>query len=128
MLTKHSAIQKLSRTATEWHIAWCALSLALQNIDKVRNGDLGSASPYCTASPLFCPAKTHSKKEHKLQRNHVKVFLSVYCRIQFPVRVLTDMCKTFLKLLKTKRHLIYTRNQSVPRSKHFPPRLQKPIS
>jgi len=27
------------------------------------------------------------------------------------------------KLLKTKRNLLYTGNQSVPRSKHFPPRL-----
>ena len=27
------------------------------------------------------------------------------------------------KLLKTKRNLLYIRNQSVPRSKHFPPRL-----
>jgi hypothetical protein len=33
-----------------------------------------------------------------------------------------------IKLLKTKRNLLYIRNQSVPRSKHFPPRLQKPIS
>ena len=31
-------------------------------------------------------------------------------------------------LLKTKRNLLYIRNQSVPRCKHFPPRLQKPIS
>jgi len=28
-----------------------------------------------------------------------------------------------LNLLKTKRNLGYIRNQSVPRSKHFPPRL-----
>ena len=28
-----------------------------------------------------------------------------------------------LNLLKTKRNLLYIRNQSVPRSKHFPPRL-----
>jgi hypothetical protein len=26
-------------------------------------------------------------------------------------------------LLKTKRNLLYIRNQSVPRCKHFPPRL-----
>ena len=31
-------------------------------------------------------------------------------------------------LLKTKRNLPYIRNQPVPPSKHFPPRLQKPIS
>ena len=29
----------------------------------------------------------------------------------------------YLNLLKTKRNLLYIRNQSVPRSKHFPPRL-----
>jgi len=28
-------------------------------------------------------------------------------------------------LLKTKRNLLYIRNQSVPRCKHFPPRLFK---
>ena len=28
-----------------------------------------------------------------------------------------------LNHLKTKRNLLYVRNQSVPRSKHFPPRL-----
>ena len=28
-----------------------------------------------------------------------------------------------LNLLKTKRNLLYIRNQFVPRSKHFPPRL-----
>ena len=29
----------------------------------------------------------------------------------------------YIDLLKTKRNLLYIRNQSVPRSKHFPPRL-----
>ena len=29
----------------------------------------------------------------------------------------------FINLLKTKRNLVYIRNQSVPRCKHFPPRL-----
>jgi len=29
----------------------------------------------------------------------------------------------FINLLKTKRNLLYIRNQSVPRCKHFPPRL-----
>jgi len=84
MLTKHSAIQMLSRTATEWHTTLCVLSLAWQNIDKVRNGDLGSASPSCTAPPLFCPANTCSKKEHKLQQKDYKIFVSAYCRIQLP--------------------------------------------
>ena len=30
---------------------------------------------------------------------------------------------TPINLLKTKRNLLYIRNQSVPRSKHFPPQL-----
>ena len=30
---------------------------------------------------------------------------------------------SYVNLLKTKRNLLYIRNQSVPRSKHFPPRL-----
>ena len=29
----------------------------------------------------------------------------------------------YINLLKTKRNLLYIRNQSVPRCKHFPPRL-----
>jgi len=32
-----------------------------------------------------------------------------------------------INLLKTKRNLFYIRNQSVPRSKHFPSRLYKLI-
>ena len=39
-----------------------------------------------------------------------------------------SMCVTRFNLLKTKRNLLYIRNQSVPRSKHFPPQLWKPIS
>jgi len=31
-------------------------------------------------------------------------------------------------LLKTKRNLFHIMNQSIPRCKHFPPRLQKPVS
>ena len=31
--------------------------------------------------------------------------------------------KGSLNLVKTKRNLLFIRNQSVPRSKHFPPRL-----
>jgi hypothetical protein len=31
--------------------------------------------------------------------------------------------KNDINLLKTKRNLLYVRNQPVPRSKHFPPRL-----
>ena len=30
---------------------------------------------------------------------------------------------SYINLLKMKRNLLYIRNQSVPRSKHFPPRL-----
>jgi len=33
-----------------------------------------------------------------------------------------------INLLKTKRNLLYIKNQPVPRSKLFPPRLQKRIS
>jgi len=32
-----------------------------------------------------------------------------------------------INLLKTKHNLLYVRNQSVPRSKHFPPRLQNQL-
>ena len=31
----------------------------------------------------------------------------------------------YFNLLKTKHNLLYIRNQSVPRSKHFPPRFKK---
>jgi len=37
-------------------------------------------------------------------------------------------CANELNLLKTKRNLLYIRNQSVPCCKHFPPRLYKPPS
>ena len=33
------------------------------------------------------------------------------------------LCLKYIKVLKTKRNLLYIRNQSVPRSKLFPPRL-----
>jgi len=35
----------------------------------------------------------------------------------------TTEIKRFINLLKTKRNLLYIRNQSVPRCKNFPPRL-----
>ena len=35
----------------------------------------------------------------------------------------TDIDISQVNLLKTKRHLLYIRNQSVPRCKRFPPRL-----
>jgi hypothetical protein len=38
----------------------------------------------------------------------------------------TDEAKFYI--LKTKLNLLYMRNQSVPRCKHFPPQFQKPIS
>ena len=36
--------------------------------------------------------------------------------------------KVLLNLLKTKRNLLYIRNQTVPHIKRFPTLLQKPIS
>ena len=36
---------------------------------------------------------------------------------------LLDNNRTYINLLKTRRNLLYIRNQTVPRSKHFPPRL-----
>ena len=44
------------------------------------------------------------------------------CRIDFRENLFSDI-HILLNLLKTKRNLLYIRNQSVPRSKHFPPRL-----
>jgi hypothetical protein len=35
----------------------------------------------------------------------------------------TPRSETQINLLKTKRNLLYIRNQTVPRRKHFPPRL-----
>ena len=45
----------------------------------------------------------------------------------------TEMLKSFcilqkFNLLKTKPTLLYLRNKTVPRSKHLPSQLQKPIS
>ena len=44
------------------------------------------------------------RTKHSMQSKHHVQFLNV-------------------NLLKTKRNLLYIRNQFVPRSKHFPPRL-----
>ena len=38
-------------------------------------------------------------------------------------RVVKSLYWTFINLLKAKSDLLYIRNQNVPRSKHFPPRL-----
>ena len=55
------------------------------------------------------------------------VYLSVsLCGVNILIGFLCSdiliMC-SFFNLLKTERNLLYIRNQSVPRSKHFPPRL-----
>jgi len=42
-----------------------------------------------------------------------------------PERKLARYNNTYMYLLKTKPNLLYIRNQSVPRCKHFPPRLFK---
>ena len=39
-----------------------------------------------------------------------------------------DVAHWQINPLKTKRRLLYLKTQFVPRSKHFPPQLQKPIS
>ena len=57
-----------------------------------------------------------------------ELFISSWvCVVSLPLVDVTDLiglytCLTF-NLLKTKRIVLYIRNQSVPRSKHFPPRL-----
>ena len=49
--------------------------------------------------------------------------ISVKCVLFIKHNVLLITIQFFFNLLKTKRNLLYIRNQSVPRSKHFPPRL-----
>ena len=39
------------------------------------------------------------------------------------LNVVTDSIHNYLNLLESKLNLLYIRNQSVPRCKHFPPRL-----
>jgi hypothetical protein len=57
----------------------------------------------------------------------VKVLLVLgCCPLQYVTVRILHTSKAFqgsINLLKTKRNLLYIRNQSVPRSKHFPPRL-----
>jgi hypothetical protein len=48
-----------------------------------------------------------------------KVLLKKLCSLQW-------MAVLCFNLLKTKHNLLYIRNQSVPRCKHFPTRLKKP--
>ena len=69
-----------------------------------------------------CMGKPEGKAQLERPRlrwtdNAVRILKSVRCD--------DSICDTgsAFNLLKTKRNLLYIRNQSVPRSKHFPPQL-----
>jgi len=47
----------------------------------------------------------------------------IHIHAHAPSTLYSDNSDTVINLLKTKRNLLYIRSQSVPRSKHFPPRL-----
>ena len=53
----------------------------------------------------------------------VKEFLTFHTTKFFIVLITEEFNFIPIKLLKTKCNLLYIRNQSVPRSKHFLPRL-----
>jgi len=60
----------------------------------------------------------------------LKYFLQMYVFIKFRMKIMClnlpynkSTFNVYFNLLKTKRNPLYIRNQSVPRCKHFPPRL-----
>ena len=55
-----------------------------------------------------------------IEKYHVALFVKV---LQVLFLCLIIRLSANINLLKTKRNRLYIRNQSVPRSKHFPPRL-----
>ena len=61
------------------------------------------------------PTHTHTRSQK------CSVLIWVPCRRTSTSSLATTI--TRLNLLKTKRRLLYIKNQSVPRCKHFPPRL-----
>ena len=100
---------------------------------------------YCTSyfqNPLICTESDHySKSNTKLYGclsvewfhflflfSHIDVlsgwlFLFEMCRTGLSTLFGKELDSSELNLLKTKPNLLYIRNQFVPRSKHFPPRL-----
>jgi hypothetical protein len=61
-----------------------------------------------------------------MQPVYSMVYLKHFVTISWDIRIETvTHTAAVIKLLKSKRNLLYIRNQSVPRCKHFPPRLFK---
>ena len=72
--------------------------------------------------------KTHFSECIPIVKRCMTVCVCVCIYIYYYFNILlssVDTCKDLLNinLLKMKHNLLYIRNQSLPRSKHFPPRL-----
>jgi len=53
----------------------------------------------------------------------MKICVACCGELKFTLILVNEDSLSSINLLKTKPILFYIRNQSVPRSKHFPPRL-----
>ena len=76
----------------------------------------------CSLLPIVCAALTVKHYTVALHNtSHVYTHKHVTCCEGRAVGL--KLPEVGINLLKTKCNLLYRRNQSVPRSKHFPPRL-----
>ena len=82
---------------------------------------------YCQSAALWEPQVRQS--QHQLLNHHGRIITNDICRTSSLSRKKRRQYRrcviltVVLYLLKTKRNLLYVRNQFVPRSKHFLPRL-----
>jgi hypothetical protein len=79
---------------------------------------LTNISYHLVPRPVIRPPDRPPRKRHTVTDTAVPTIPQYYSRF---VSQQTPECS--INLLKTKRNLLYISNQSVPRCKHFPPRL-----
>ena len=73
---------------------------------------------------IYFQLKPPTGDKQKFLISFLTVVKSLYITLQHSITQCSAVYyNTVISLLKTKRNLLYIRNQSVPRSKHFPPRL-----
>ena len=70
-------------------------------------------------------AAPRTKMQDHSMHDEVQTAVRLHCAMPVNLRCEFVLYRVagYLNLLNTKRNLLYIRNQSVPRSKHFPPQL-----